>query len=372
MATHMAKCFPAWLSFFLLALAASAPDSAFAQQPAAQKPAGAPPEPSPAAASQDIAVLQNQSRSHLRLDRPSNPVEVYLYAPDEKVDVLPSAFCGGDEGAKQFSGAYRLVSVAGNAVVSSLALDPDTNFVEKKPHDGARLYPDPKTGQQLVALFQYGTCTSETVQFFSADPTGLLYSIPFLDKDGRSWKQKLTGPTGQIPRLPDGSSAFCANAPDTGYNFCEAYAFDGANFEETAKWLTSEQAYPEKGLDARGQAMRSLYDFLAELSEKKFPAAAYHYVGYSPSTGTAQAAARSVEKAKMLEAYCATEGGQCLMPSKIEGDGHLDAQGAMPFTVSLQTSDFEPLKINGRSSFDFRMWKTAEGFKVLDLPPRLP
>jgi hypothetical protein len=42
------------------------------------------------------------------------------------------------------------------------------------------------------------------------------------------------------------------------------------------------------------------------------------------------------------------------------------------FKVSFQTSDFKPLKIGPRSSFDFRVAKTPDGFKVVDLPPQIP
>ena len=98
-----------------------------------------------------------------------------------------------------------------------------------------------------MALYQYGSCNSETVQFFSADPSGHLFSIPFLDRDGRTWKQMLTGPDGAIPHLANGALMFCSYANDIGYDFCEAYAFDGANFLEAAKWMTQEVAAPSRG-----------------------------------------------------------------------------------------------------------------------------
>jgi hypothetical protein len=360
------------LNLILLALAVGQASSPFARQPAVQKPGGAPPSARQAAASQEIASFQKQSRSHLRLDRLNNPIDLYLFAADEQVEVLEGSYCGGDQGAKQYSGHYQLVSVVDNAVVSRLDLDPEVSFVENKLHDGVRLHRDTKTGHDLVVLFQYGTCNSESVQFFSADPSGRLHPVPFLDKDGRTWSHQVTGPAGTIPRLPDGSSVFCAYANNLGYDFCEAYAFDGANFQETAKWMTRELDDPVKGLNPPSQAMRALYDFLVSLSARNCSAAAYYFLGYSAPAGAPPAMTSPAEKAKMLEAYCTRQGGQCLMPLKIEGNGRLDAQGAMPFTVSFQTSDFDPLQINGRTSFEFRMWRTAEGFKVLDLPPRPP
>jgi hypothetical protein len=85
------------------------------------------------------------------------------------------------------------------------------------------------------------------VQFISSDAAGHLFSIPFLDRDGRTWRQRLTGPSGAIPRVNS---------------------------------------------------------------------------------------------------------------------------GALLFSVSFQTADFQPLRIGTRSSFDFHVTKTPDGFKVLDLPPR--
>jgi hypothetical protein len=359
---------PTALNLILLALAAGLPSSLFGQRPEADQHAAGLQTTVPA----EVASLQKQSRSHVRLERQKRPVHVYLFAADEKADVLEAPFCGGDQGAKQYSGDYQLVSVVDNAVVSRLDLDPDVSFVEKKPHDGVRLYRDPKTGQDLVVLFQYGTCNSESVQFFSADPSGRLYSIPFLDKDGRTWSHRVTGPAGAIPHLPDGSSVFSAYANNLGYDFCEAYAFDGANFQETDKWMTQGLAEPVKGLNAPGRATRALFDFLSGLSAKNYLAAAYYFAGKVETAGTAPPAGNSAEKAKILEACCTTQGGQCLMPTGIVPKAGGDAPGKMLFQVSFETPDFKPFRIGARASFEFRVAKTPEGFKVLDLPPRLP
>ena len=366
------------LSFFLLALALGQVSSLSGQQPTVDpKPAAQTPAVPPSATIQtplppEIADLWKHSRSHLRLERPVHAVDVYLMAADETAEVLDASFCGGNEGAKKYSGHYQLVSVVANALISRLDLDPDDNFVEKKPHDGARLYREPQTGQDLAMVFQYGSCNSESAQFFSADPAGQLFAIPFRDRDGRTWSQALTGADGAIPHLADGSSVFCAYANNLGYDFCTAYAFDSASFRETAKWMTRELDEPLKGLALAGQATRALFDFLSNLSSNNYPAAAYYYAGKLDSAATAPAAANSAQKAKILEAYCTTQGGQCLMPAKIEPKAGASAEGAMAFQVSFETPDFKPFTIGGRSSFEFRVAKTAEGFKVLDLPPRLP
>jgi len=329
-------------------------------------------KPGVQAAPTEAVNFLTQSLSHLRLERGDHAFDVYLFAADENVDILSVSFCGGDKGAKQYSGHFQLLSVADNAVVSMLELDPDDNFVEKKPHDGARLFRDPRSGQNLVALYQYGNCNSESVQFFSVDPSGRLFLIPFLDRDGRIWKQMLTGPDGAIPHLANDALVFCSYANGIGYNFCGAYAFDGENFLEAAKWMTQELAAPIKGLNDEGQAARTLFDFLSVLSVKGYSAAAYYVDVNAKTAGARPATADPGLKAAFLENYCTVMGGQCLMPVKMESEPSANAQGALRFQVSFQTSDFQPLKIGSRSSFEFRVAKSPAGFKVLDLPPRIP
>ena len=336
----------------------------------AQRPA-APAAPVPGAVSPksevtapgEIQQLEKHHRSHLRLERQNLSVDVYLTADEEKAVVLDTTFCGGDAGATQFSGHYRLVSVRNHVVVSRLELDPDVNFVEKKPHDGIRLYREPATGQNLVALFQYGDCNSETVQFFAADPSAQLYAVPFLDKDGRTGKHMVTGSDGAIRHLADGSSIFCFYSRDTACYYCAAYVFDSANFQEIAKWMTQDLREPQEGLSPVSQARRSVFDFLSDLSLGNYQMAGYYFAGTVGSTP---------EKPEALEAYCTTQGGQCLAPAQIESKPAVEAKDSMLFQVSFQTAEFKPFRIGARSTFDFHVAKVAGEFKVLDLPPRLP
>jgi hypothetical protein len=368
---------PAPLRLLWLALAlgqASLP----AGQQATQAPN--PTNPAPAAKSTngeqaaptESPDFREQNLSHQRLERGNHTFDIYLFAPDQNVDVLSASYCGGDVGARQYSGHFQLLSVAGDTAVSTLDLDPDYNFVEKKPHDGARLFRDPKSGQDLVVLFQYESCNVESVQFFSADPSGRLFLIPFLDRDGRTWKQMLTGPDGAIPHLANGAMVFCSYANVIGYNFCDAYAFDGANFLEASEWMTQEPQAPIKGLNDTGQAARTLFEFLAVLSEKNYSAASYYVDVKVEGAGARPAGANPAQRAAFLESYCTVLGGQCLMPAKIEIKPPVNAQDALLFQVSFQTSDFEPLRIGSHSRFGFRVAKTSSGFKVLDLPPRIP
>ena len=122
----------------------------------------------------------------------------------------------------------------------------------------------------------------------------------------------------------------------------------------------------------RAMAARALFDFLSVLSVKGYSAAAYYLDVNVETPGAGAVTANHGQKAAFLENYCTVMGGQCLMPAKMESKPGADAPGALLFQVSFQTSDFQPLKIGSRSSFDFRVAKTPDGFKVLDLPPRIP
>ncbi|MFZ0961590.1 MAG: hypothetical protein WAO35_11855 [Terriglobia bacterium] len=345
---------------------ALAPATLLGSQPAAPAPSSGQP------ASTGAADFHTQSLSHLRVVRGDHTFDVYLFAPDMNVDVLAASFCGGDQGARQYSGHFQLLSVADDTVVSKFDLDPDDTFVEKKPHDGARLFHDPKTGQNLVAIYQYGSCKSESVQFFSLDPSGHLFSVPFLDPDGRTWKQMLIGPDGAIPNFPSGGLMFCSFGEDIGYDFCGAYTFDGANFQEAAKWMTQEVAAPAKGLNDVGVAARTLFDFLSALAVKRYSAAAYDVDVNVEAPGAGPVTAGRGQKAAFLENYCTVKGGQCLLPVKMETKPNPGAPGTLLFQVSFQTFDFHPLTIDSRSSFEFRVAKKPDGFKVIDLPPRIP
>ena len=364
---------PSRLMLLCLALAVY-PASLPGSQQTTSKPANpAPPANAADAAPRDVAVLRKNSLSHLALQRGGRTIHVFLYAEDQKVDVLSASFCGGNEGAKQYSGHFQLISVADNAVVSRLDLDPDDTFVEKRPHDGARLIHDPKSGQYLVAIYQYESCSIESVQVFSADPSGRLFLISFLDRDGRTWKQSLTGAEGAVPPGASGDLVFCGYDNAIGYDLCGAYAFDGANFLETDKWMTQDLEAPAKGRDETGQAARTLFEFLSELSVHGYSEAAYYQDSsvISP-TSEGPVPANLGQKSTFLESYCTVKGGQCLTPVEIERKPGADTSGMLLFKVSFQTSDFQPLKIGPRSSFDFRVAKTPDGFKVVDLPPQIP
>ena len=309
-------------------------------------------------------------RSHLQLNRGDRTFDVYLYAPDEKAEVLEVSSSFGSRGARQFSGHYQLLTVADHEVISRLDLDPDDAFVDNKPHNGLRLVLDPKSGQNLIALFQYGNSNSESVQFFSLDPSGRIFLINFLDRDGRTWKQMLTGPEGAIRQTAEGTHVFCSYANTLRYFFCGSYSFDGENFQQVAAWMTQDMAALEKAPTATDLAARALYEYLSALSAHEYSAAAFYLGPAARAAAGPLSTNRRNQSTAFLEDYCTARGGQCFMPVRLAPRPSADSPSVLRFQVSFQTPEFQPLTIGSASSFAFRVVKTASGFQVLDLPPR--
>ena len=128
---------------------------------------------------------------------------------------------------------------------------------------------------------------------------------------------------------------------------------------------------PLKGLNDAGLAARTLFDFLSVLSVKGYSAAAY-YVDDNVATPSAGRCSQPWPEGGLPGELLHRDGRAMFDAGKDGKQAQCGPPGPLLFQVSFQTSDFQPLKIGSRSSFDFRVAKTPDGFKVLDLPPRIP
>ncbi|MDI6744890.1 MAG: hypothetical protein QMD07_05895, partial [Thermodesulfovibrionales bacterium] len=86
--------------------------------------------------SKEIEKLRNLRRSQLNVWKYKEAVKVYLFAEDEKVEILEGSYCGGEEGDKQYTGNYQLISARDNKIVSKIDLGKDYEFVENTLHSG--------------------------------------------------------------------------------------------------------------------------------------------------------------------------------------------------------------------------------------------
>lgn len=317
----------------------------------------------------DLKAVRRNSLSHVTLQTSSGPVAVYLYARDQEVSVLQAPYCGGNEGDKDSQGHYELISVRNGKITSQLRLDPGTFFVTEHPHDGLHIFTPPGNGQQLVKLYQYGSCNSESAEFYRLDPEGHLARVAFLAADGRRFLSQSTGPSGGVHSSGQGNSIFCSYNNFIGMMECDAYRYDGKNFIQTKSWMGSELPVVWKHPTPAAQAQRALYDFLSALDSKNYQAAAFYYAGPS-SAGARQAESPPLEASEWLAAYCGTAG--CPIPVEIANPSPSGSDDEMEFMVSFGASDFTSVQTKGKSKVRFRVKRLANGFKVSGLPPHAP
>ncbi len=310
------------------------------------------------------ADITRSSRSHITFPSDSGPVDVYLYARDEKANVLKASYCGGNEGEQEFTGHYELISVKNGAIVSQLPLGPDTFFVSgHPPHDGVHLLDNPASGKALLAVYQYAGCNIEIVYLYRIDSDGLLHQIAFLNIDGRQLMSQDTGPDGSFYPSPEGETIFCSYNNALGTGLCDAYRFEGGNFRQTTSWLGSEHP------TATGMARRALYEFLSALDQKDYATAAFYY---GDSIGGAEESGSSPSrKIQWLKNYCNSSGAMCWPPLEIRDEGGPAAGSSIVFLVSFLTPESET-SIGNETHFPFRVARFENGFKVVNLPPKFP
>jgi hypothetical protein len=290
--------------------------------------------------------LERHSLSRLSLPTQGLPVEVFLYAPDQEVEVLTASYCGGFEGNRKYTGSFRLVSARHERGLSELALPDHYDFVGGFTHGGLHDVESLRE-QGVFAVYQYGGCNTEDVEFFRVDAAGQITRAQFLQRDGRVKLSEMTGPGGDFELSPDGDFVFCHYNNWFGYGLCDAYKFDGSDFLQTALWM--------KGKSPAGQAERALYEFLAALQSEEYQAAAYYY------TGTV--AMDREQKARALQEHCSTTESRCWLPEHFVLTEETTSPPLFRFAVALYHYDREenPQFVSG-------VERTSDGWKVLDLP----
>src|SRR5437870_3889342 len=135
---------------------------------------GAGPAPTPA-----FAAIAKKSRSRARV----GAFDVLLVADDEEATTLSDSYCGGDRGARDYHGTYRLISARDGDVVASLDIG-RRYFTQGRLHDGLRVVPLPKSRERLLAIYGYGSCNGEDLTLYRTDSQGGLYVVPFVHDDG--------------------------------------------------------------------------------------------------------------------------------------------------------------------------------------------
>lgn len=312
-----------------------------------------------------IQRLRDRSRSWITLTKNGNAVEVFLFAEDEKMEIVEGLYCGGNEGDRQYRGNYQLTSVVNNLFVSSIINLGDYEFGEGRVYRGLQEFRAPGTNERLIAIYQYASCNGIYVEFYRVDDNRRLNKVLFLNKDGTKETNQYT--SGRV-LMSDNEVNFCGYNNVIGHVFCDSYAYNGTDFIQAGSWMTQELYRSPRTIDA--EAKRVLFDFLTALHHEKHEAAVYYYGGSYDILKPQHGDLSPEEMAKEFRRLCEAIVGKCPMP---EGLAIKDSTSdEMKFTVSFVTKDWRTFQVAGNSQFEYRVKRVGNDFKVLDLPPYVP
>ena len=308
--------------------------------------------------SKEIEKLRNLRRSQINVSKNNFEItiKIFLFAEDEKVEILKGTYCGGEEGDKQYTGNYHLISVKNNKIASKIDLGKDYEFIENTLHSGLHLFVMPQTYEQLIMIYQYGSCNIERVEFYRVDVEGRLYKVNFIDKDGTVGTGQFTGPTGDIAGS-DSSVIFCSYNNAVGYTFCDSYNYNAKDFIQTAISMTQENTVD-------GEPRRILFEYVSALSQEDYKRAVYYYGGSYDLLIKLNPDISPNDKPKLFERYCIKNGGKCLIS---EYPDFIDIKSSMQLKSGDSEVSFKP---DNKPDFEFRVGRINNEFKVMDLPPR--
>jgi len=306
--------------------------------------------------SKEILKLKNLRRSQINIFKNREGIKVFLFAEDEKVEILEGSYCGGEEGDKQYTGNYQLISTKDNKIVSKIDLGKDYEFVENTLHSGLNLFVMPQTYEQLIMIYQYRSCNTEAVEFYRVDVEGRLYKVNFIDKDGTVATGQTTGPDGGISGT-EGDITFCSYNNGVGYTFCDSYNYNAKDFIQTAISMT-------QGETIDGEPRRILFEYISALSQEDYKRAVYYYGGSYDLLIKLNPDINPNDKPKLFERYCIKNGGKCLIS---EYPDFIDIKSSMQLKSGELEVTFKP---DNKPDFEFRVKRMNGEFKVMDLPPR--
>lgn len=311
------------------------------------------------------------ARSHVVLSSGGATIDVYAYAADESVSILPDSYCGGDKGDKTFGGHYQLIAVKGGAVAARRALDKDLWFVNGD-FDWSRMHlvANPDGGFPFVAVYEYASCNIEKLFLYRADSAGGLHQIHSLLKDGRRLTWRWISNGGSVERTRGGEEQICWYVNTQGSDFCDRYRFDGQDFRQTASWIGMGGGYVPSGTRTgspmpRDFARRALYEFLSALSARDYHTAAFYFRGGSATAGAAESRERI---SRRLKTYCLASTNACSDLFDLVDEPGFDKGPRMAFRAEY----LDGARAASGARTLFRVEEFADGYKVVGLPSPLP
>ncbi|HJQ82775.1 MAG TPA: hypothetical protein VKA21_01770 [Candidatus Binatia bacterium] len=300
-----------------------------------------------------VETLVAKSRSNIEI----GAFRVFLFAADETSGAVRGTYCGGDDGAAEHEGSYRLIVARGSEIVGSFDLG-RKRFVEGRQHDGIRAVTLPGSGDRLLAIYQYGSCNTEDLELFRVTAGGKVARALFEDRQG-SVRPAIGTSNADIPFDRDGRAVFCDHQPSylPEYLFCDAWRWTGDRLVHADEWMPANLPASEEGPvvpTPRARATTALYRFLRNLDE---PVGAGMYAGPGGSAA--------------VVAHCARGGCPGLFDMR---DGDSPTPGTWLFEAMFATGDvgfgeWDIVEVDGRKWWPFRVVQRGGGFAILDLPP---
>lgn len=153
--------------------------------------------------------------------------EVALIADNLTTERTTDSFCGHDAGVLMRSGSFRLVSRKDDREVGSVVVDHVRWFAEGQLHDGIRLIQEPRSGITLIGIYQYESCSTESLALYHLARNGELTKVPFLQEDGHVEAYPIGTSHAGVEQVPEGlRGCVYSNANFTTY--CSTYNFTGS------------------------------------------------------------------------------------------------------------------------------------------------
>jgi hypothetical protein len=308
----------------------------------------------------DIRRIRQQARSRMLIGSGGAAIEIFLHAPDEQTEVLRGPYCGGDEGAKQYSGNYRLIAVRKDGSISSVFHLGSRTFTEGRI-EGMEEFRIPGTTHRFIAIYQYWGCNGDGLELYRLHAARQIRLVQFHNKDGVKKSSVFAGHGGVAITPRPGEVGFC------GYNnavgvLCDDYKFNGQDLVQTRSSLT--QANPDEPVSV-SEARRALFEFLINLHHKRYETAAFYYGALDQLAKPENAKNSRKERAEVLRHTCGTHLQTCAIPQDIELKRRETAD-LFEFEVSFLPLESKPFPAWPRSTF--RLRRSGADFKVLDLP----
>jgi hypothetical protein len=195
----------------------------------------------PEEADVSIKTLTQRSRARITFAAGRDYLEVFVFADDEKEEILRGDSCRGKNGTKQFSGNYRLIALKNRAFHAALAIG-NRSFSERRSED-IKVIRFAESNARLIAISQLESCNTQTIELFRVDGRGAMHKVRVRQRNGVE-ANRLAGPAGgQLAQLSGNELTYCRALNPDSATLCTHYLVERGRVLEifTETHLPAEQ-----------------------------------------------------------------------------------------------------------------------------------